>query len=84
MAAIVNFVGWRHTSRDSTPCNWNTWRYLLFAAIIGSAAVPTVSAKSRNAYCFSVSTEPPKRLLDHHIFVTHMGEAGGGNFLYIA
>ena len=24
------FVGWRHESRDSTPCNWNNWRYLLF------------------------------------------------------
>ena len=30
MAAIANFVGWRHKSRDSTPCNWNTWRYWLF------------------------------------------------------
>ena len=30
MAAIANFVGWRHKSRDSTPCNCNTWRYWLF------------------------------------------------------
>ena len=28
--AITNFEGWHHESRDSTPCNWNTWHYLLF------------------------------------------------------
>ena len=28
MAAIANFVGWRHQSRDSPP--WNNWRYWLF------------------------------------------------------
>ena len=36
----------------STPYHWNTWRYWLFDAIIGTAAVSIVSAKSRNAYCF--------------------------------
>ena len=43
-----------------------------FVAITGTAAVSIVSAKSRNAYCFfRISTEPPKRLLDHHIFWSH-------------
>ena len=27
---VANFVGWRHKSRNSTPCNWNTWRFWLF------------------------------------------------------
>ena len=40
-----------------------------FVAIIGTAAVSIVSAKSRNAYCFfRISTEPPKHLMVHHIF----------------
>ena len=30
MVAIANSVGWRHKSRDSSPCIWNTWRYWLF------------------------------------------------------
>ena len=30
MAALANFVGWRHKSRDSTPCLWNTWSFGLF------------------------------------------------------
>ena len=40
-----------------------------FVAIMGMAAMSIASAKSQNAYCFfRISTEPPKRLLDHRIF----------------
>ena len=40
-----------------------------FVAIIGTAAVSIVSSKTRKRLLFfSISTKPPKRLLDYHIF----------------
>ena len=53
MDAIANFVGWRHKSRDSTLAIEILGVIGCFVAIIGTVAMSIVSAKSRNAYCFS-------------------------------
>ena len=69
MAAIVNLVGWRHKSRDSTPCNWNTWRYWLFCCYFRHGR--RINSAYQITECllfFRISSGPPKRLLDQYIF----------------
>ena len=69
MATIANFVGWRHKSRDSTPCNWNTWGYWLFCCYYRHGRhVNSLCKITERLLFFRISTEPPKHLLDHHIF----------------
>ena len=68
MAAITNFVCWRNESRDSIPCNWNTWRYLLICCYCrrGRRVNRFCQIKERLLF-FRISTEPPKHLLDQYI-----------------
>ena len=67
MAAIANIVGWRHKSRDSTPCNWNTLRYLLFCCHFRHGRrVNTLCKITERLLFFRISTKPPRHLLDHH------------------
>ena len=69
MAAIVDVAGWRHKSRDSTPCDWNTWRYRLFCCYFRHCR--RINRTCQITECllfFRISTEPAKRLLDQYIF----------------
>ena len=69
MAAIVFFMSWRHKSRDSTPCNWNTWRYCLFCCYYRHGRrVSSLCQITERLLFFRRSTEPLKRLLNHHIY----------------
>ena len=62
MAAIANFGGWRHKSRDSIPCNWNTWRCWLFCCYhrhgrrVNSLCQKKVREKSRE--CHNYKPQP--------------------------
>ena len=69
MAVLANFVGWRHKSRDSTPCNWTTWHYWLFCCYyLHGRRVNSFFQITERLFFFRISTEPPKRLMNHHIF----------------
>ena len=69
MAAVANFVGWRHKSRDSTPCNWNTWRFGLFCCYFRQGrCVNSLCQITERSLFFRISTDQPKRLLDQYIF----------------
>ena len=68
MAAITNFVGWRHESRDSTPCNWNAWRSWLFCCYCRHGRrVNSLCQITERLLIFMISTAPPKSLLDQYI-----------------
>ena len=72
MAAITNFVGWHHKSHDSIHCNWNTWYYWLLCCYYWHGChVNSLCQITERLLFFRISTEPPKRLLDHHIFWSH-------------
>ena len=58
----------RHKSPDSTPCNWNTWRYWLFCCYNRQSRVNSLCRIMECLLFFRISTEPHKSLLDHHIF----------------
>ena len=66
---ITNFVGWRHKSRDSASCNWNTWRYWLLCCYYRHGRrVNSLCQITERLLFFRISSEPSKHLLDHHIF----------------
>ena len=70
MAEIANLVGWRHKSRDSTSCNWNTWHYwqFFFYYYQHHCRVNSLCQITERLLFIRISTEPSKRLLDHHTF----------------
>ena len=73
MAAIANFVGWRHKSSESSPCNWKTLRYCLFCCYNRRGrCVNCLGQITDRLLFFSIKTEPPKRLLEHYLLVTHI------------
>ena len=63
MAAIANSVGCRHKSRESAPCNWNTWLFCCYFR--HGRRVNSLCQITERLLFFRINTEPPKRLLDH-------------------
>ena len=69
----ISYAGYLLThprkSRDSTPRNGKTWCYWLFCCCYRHGrSVNSLCQITECLLFFRISTEPPKCLLDHHIF----------------
>ena len=73
MDAIAHFAGWRHKSRDSNPCYWNTWRYLLFCCYyLHGRRVSSICQITERLLFFRISTEPPKAFVGPSQYFGHI------------